>query len=108
MVEPTESESLDELDRFCDAMISIYNEIQDIANGKLDKENNPLKNAPHTSVYVANDKWDHNYSRQKAAFPLDYINNNKFWPAVGRIDNSYGDRNLFCTCPPIEEYEDKE
>jgi len=108
MVEPTESESLDELDRFCEAMISIYNDIQDIANGKLDKKNNPLKNAPHTSVHVTNDEWNHGYSREQAAFPLGYIKNNKFWPAVGRIDNSYGDRNLFCTCPPVDEYEDKE
>ena len=106
MVEPTESESLDELDRFCDAMISIYNEIKDIAKGNSDKVNNPLKNAPHTSVHVTDEEWNHNYSRQKAAYPLDYIKNNKFWPAVGRIDNSYGDRNLFCTCPPIDDYED--
>lgn len=108
MVEPTESESLDELDRFCDAMISIYNEIQHIADGKSDKENNPLKNAPHTSAHVTGNEWNHDYSRQQAAYPLDYIKNNKFWPAVGRIDNSYGDRNLFCTCPPIDVYEDKE
>ncbi|MCK5032406.1 MAG: glycine dehydrogenase (aminomethyl-transferring), partial [Calditrichia bacterium] len=104
--EPTESESLDELDRFCDAMISIYNEIQDITSGKSDKENNLLKNAPHTADHVTNEEWNHKYSRQQAAFPLNYIRNNKFWPAVGRIDNSYGDRNLFCTCPPLEDYED--
>jgi glycine dehydrogenase len=103
MVEPTESESLDELDRFCDAMISIYNEIQDIASGKSDKENNCLKNAPHTAERVTGEEWNHKYSRQQAAYPLDYIKNNKFWPAVGRIDNSYGDRNLFCTCPPLED-----
>jgi glycine dehydrogenase len=106
MVEPTESESLDELDRFCDAMISIYHEIQDVLRGKSEKENNPLKNAPHTAQHVTADEWNHKYSRQQAAYPLDYIKSSKFWPAVGRIDNSYGDRNLFCTCPPIEEYED--
>ena len=106
MVEPTESESLDELDRFCDAMVSIYNEIQDVSSGKSDKENNVLKNAPHTAQHVAGDEWNHKYSRKQAAYPLDYVKKNKFWPAVGRIDNSYGDRNLFCTCPPIEEFEE--
>jgi len=105
MVEPTESESLDELDRFCDAMISIYNEIQDIISGKSDKENNPLKNAPHTAEHVTGDDWNHPYSRSQAAYPVEYIKENKFWPPVGRIDNSYGDRNLFCTCPSSEDYE---
>lgn len=105
MVEPTESESLNELDRFCEAMISIYQEIKEIASGKADKENNLLKNAPHTAEHVTADEWNHNYSRKQAAYPLEYVRLNKFWPAVGRIDNSYGDRNLFCTCPVVEDYE---
>ncbi|MFC2087975.1 aminomethyl-transferring glycine dehydrogenase [Calditrichota bacterium] len=102
MVEPTESESLDELDRFCEAMISIYNEIQEIKDGKADSENNLLKNAPHIAEHVTANDWNHPYSRARAAYPLDYISKNKFWPPVGRIDNSYGDRNLFCTCPLVE------
>ncbi len=84
-------------------MISIYNEIQDIINGKADKENNLLKNAPHTAEYISGDEWNHRYSRKQAAYPLEYIKESKFWPPVGRIDNSYGDRNLFCTCPPSDE-----
>jgi glycine cleavage system P protein (glycine dehydrogenase) len=103
MIEPTESESKDELDRFCDAMISIHAEIQAIANGKIDKENNPLKNAPHTARQIASEKWDRPYSREEAAFPAPWTREHKFWPAVARIDNVYGDRNLFCTCPAVEE-----
>jgi len=105
MIEPTESESKDELDRFCDAMISIRAEIDAIANGKADKQNNLLKNAPHSARQIASDKWDHPYSREQAAFPAPWTRDHKFWPAVARIDNVYGDRNLFCSCPPIEEFE---
>ncbi len=101
MIEPTESESKEELDRFAEAMISIRKEIDDI---KDDKTDNPLKNAPHTQNMLTNDVWFHQYSRQKAAFPLPYIRENKFWPAVARVDDAYGDRNLHCTCDPIETY----
>ncbi|NDD47691.1 MAG: glycine dehydrogenase (aminomethyl-transferring), partial [Flavobacteriia bacterium] len=104
MVEPTESESLAELDRFCDAMLTIKAEIDQIAAGTLPKDNNPLKNAPHTLALVANDTWDMPYSRQVAAFPLAELAENKFWPAVRRVDDAYGDRNLVCTCAPIEAY----
>ena len=104
MIEPTESESKKELDRFCDAMIAIKNEIDDVINGKMDAEDNPLKNAPHTAHAIASDEWDHPYSRQKAAYPAPYLKNHKYWPSVGRIDNAYGDRNLICTCPPVEVY----
>ena len=104
MIEPTESESKKELDRFCDAMIAIKNEIDDVINGKMDAEDNPLKNAPHTAHAIASDEWDHPYSRQKAAYPAPYLKNHKYWPSVGRIDNAYGDRNLICTCPPVEAY----
>lgn len=98
MVEPTESESKEELDRFCDAMISIRQEVRDIAAGKLDRTNNPLKNAPHTAEAVVSDSWDRPYSRELAAFPSASTKEHKFWPSVGRIDGVYGDRNLFCTC----------
>jgi len=104
MIEPTESEDKPELDRFCEAMISIYEEIKAIEEGKSDKANNPLKNAPHTQAVVINDGWDKPYSRQQAAFPLAYIRHSKFWPSIGRINNTYGDRNLVCTCEPIESY----
>ncbi len=103
MIEPTESESKDELDRFCDAMISIHAEIEAIAKGKIDKKNNPLKNAPHTTRQIASAKWDRPYSREEAAFPAPWTREHKFWPAVARIDNVYGDRNLFCSCPPMNE-----
>ena len=105
MIEPTESESKDELDRFCDAMISIRAEIEAIANEKADTQNNLLKNAPHTAQQIASEKWDRPYSREQAAFPAPWTRDHKFWPAVARIDNVYGDRNLFCSCPPIEEFE---
>ena len=105
MIEPTESESKDELDRFCDAMIAIHAEIEAVANGKIDKKNNPLKNAPHTTQQIASEKWDHPYSREEAAFPAPWTREHKFWPAVARIDNVYGDRNLFCSCPPVEEFD---
>ncbi|PYJ73509.1 MAG: glycine dehydrogenase (aminomethyl-transferring) [Verrucomicrobia bacterium] len=103
MVEPTESEPKHELDRFCDALISIHAEIETIANGKTDRKNNLLKNAPHTVRQIASEKWDRPYSREQAAFPAPWTCEHKFWPAVARIDNVYGDRNLFCSCPPLEE-----
>jgi glycine dehydrogenase len=104
MVEPTESEDKAELDRFCDAMIRIRGEIEDVVSGKADRKDNLLKNAPHTAAAVASSEWPHPYSREEAAFPLPFVKANKFWPAVGRIDNPYGDRNLFCSCPPIETF----
>lgn len=106
MIEPTESEPLDELDRFCEALISIKNEVSEIAAGEYDREDNVLKNAPHTVRETAGDDWKHPYSRGKAAFPLPYVAGNKFWPPVGRINNPYGDRNLVCTCPDPESYAD--
>ncbi|HML95252.1 MAG TPA: aminomethyl-transferring glycine dehydrogenase [Thermodesulfobacteriota bacterium] len=106
MIEPTESEPLDELDRFCEALISIKNEVREIASGEYDREDNVLKNAPHTAREIAGDDWKHPYSRAKAAFPLPYVAGNKFWPPVGRINNPYGDRNLICTCPDPESYAD--
>jgi len=104
MVEPTESESLRELDRFIDAMKSIGREIEEIRNGKADREDNVLHNSPHTAKAVTSDEWNHPYDRQKAAFPLRWVEENKFWPSVGRIDAGYGDRNLVCTCDPIDSY----
>ncbi|HEY1010739.1 MAG TPA: aminomethyl-transferring glycine dehydrogenase [Daejeonella sp.] len=104
MIEPTESEPKHELDRFCDAMISIRAEIQEVESGTSDKIDNPLKNAPHTSAVVTSDSWDHLYSRQKAAFPLPYVADYKFWPSVGRVNDTHGDRTLICACPPIESY----
>ncbi|HEV3394034.1 MAG TPA: aminomethyl-transferring glycine dehydrogenase [Chthoniobacterales bacterium] len=104
MIEPTESEPKHELDRFCDAMISIRAEIEAVASGKIDKQNNPLKNAPHTTRQIAVEKWERPYSREQAAFPAPWTREHKFWPSVARIDNVYGDRNLFCSCPPIEEF----
>jgi glycine dehydrogenase len=108
MIEPTESESKAELDRFCEALISIYHEVQDIKTGKLDMEDNPLKNAPHTAREVTSGNWSHAYSREQAAYPLTYIKENKFWPAVARINNTYGDRNLVCSCLPVESYMENE
>ncbi len=107
MVEPTESETLYELDRFCDALINIRKEIKEIENGETDPEINVLKNAPHTQTVALSDHWDYPYPRSKAIYPLDYLRENKFWPAVSRIDSAYGDRNLFCTCIPTEEYEEQ-
>jgi glycine dehydrogenase len=108
MIEPTESESKEEIDRFCSAMISIYHEIQKVKDGIFNSIDNPLKNSPHTVEELTSDKWDHKYSRQEAAYPHSYLQNNKYWSPVARIDNVYGDRNLFCVCPPIENYEDLE
>jgi len=104
MIEPTESESQEELDRFCDAMISIRQEIQAVVDGRADPKDNVLKNAPHTAASIAHDHWTHPYSREQAAFPLPFVKADKFWPPVGRIDNTYGDRNLICTCPDTAEY----
>jgi glycine dehydrogenase len=106
MVEPTESESREELDRFCAAMIAIRKEIDAIVAGKADREDNVLKNAPHTARAVVADDWQHGYSREQAAFPLQWVRDNKFWPSVGRIDNVRGDKHLICSCPPIESYGD--
>jgi glycine dehydrogenase len=106
MIEPTESESKEELDRFCDALVAIRREILDVVEGRTDPRDNVLKNAPHTAEEVASDAWSHPYSREQAAYPLPFVRANKFWPAVGRIDNPYGDRNLICSCPPIEAYVD--
>jgi glycine dehydrogenase len=104
MIEPTESEPKAELDRFIEAMLSIRNELKEIEEGKLDKMDNPLKSSPHTAAAAASDAWDHKYSRERAVFPVGSLKVNKFWPAVGRIDNTYGDRNIFCTCPLPEEF----
>ncbi len=104
MVEPTESETKAELDRFCDALISIREEIHEIERGDADVSNNVLKNSPHTAASIASDNWNHPYSRQKAVFPLNIIGMNKFWPSVGRIDSAYGDRNLVCSCNPVSDY----
>jgi glycine dehydrogenase len=104
MIEPTESESKAELDRFVAALVSIRGEINEIASGALPKDDNPLKHAPHTLEVVLSDGWSHAYSRERAAFPVEWVRERKFWPAVGRVDNAYGDRNLVCSCPPVEEY----
>ncbi len=104
MIEPTESEPKAELDRFVDALIEIRNEVREVEEGRADKENNVLTRAPHTAAVITADKWDRPYSRQKAAYPLPFVQDAKFWPAVSRIDNAYGDRNLVCSCLPIEEY----
>ncbi|HET6511104.1 MAG TPA: aminomethyl-transferring glycine dehydrogenase [Candidatus Kapabacteria bacterium] len=104
MIEPTESEPLEELDRFCDAMIAIRKEIAEIEAGTMDKADNPLKHAPHTIEQVSGDNWAHAYSREKAAYPVKWLRQNKFWSAVGRVNNAHGDRTLICTCPPLEAY----
>ncbi len=107
MVEPTESEPLSELNRFIDAMHSIREEIREIEDGKADKLNNVVKNAPHTADLIASDEWNYPYSRKKAAFPRPWSTDDKYWPPVGKIDDAYGDRNLFCTCAPVESYDEK-
>jgi glycine dehydrogenase len=107
MIEPTESESLAELDKFCAAMISIHGEIQEILEGKADKQNNVLKNAPHSLELIDKADWEFPYSREKAFFPAPWLKDYKFWAPVGRLDNAYGDRNLVCVCPPIESYEER-
>lgn len=107
MVEPTESEPKSELDRFCDAMISIKEEVEAIISGDADKTDNVLKNAPHTAHVITADEWNHKYTRQQAAYPLPYVKAAKFWPSVGRVNNTHGDRNLICACLPIEAYENQ-
>ncbi len=106
MVEPTESEPREELDRFCDALIAIRAEIQAVADGAADPVDNVLKNAPHTAAEATADAWPHPYTRQQAVYPLPFVRENKFWPAVGRVDDAHGDRNLICACPPVEAYQD--
>lgn len=108
MIEPTESEDKAELDRFCDALLSIREEIKAVEDGIADKKDNPLKHAPHTQQVVTADEWNHVYSRQTAAFPLYYVTHNKFWPSVARVNNTHGDRNLICTCEPVESYMEAE
>jgi glycine dehydrogenase len=105
MIEPTESETKAELDRFCDTLISIKAEIMEIADGKADRTDNVLKNAPHTADEITANEWSHVYSREKAAYPLPFVRTHKFWPSVGRVDNAYGDRNLYCSCIPVEAYQ---
>jgi glycine dehydrogenase len=107
MVEPTESEPKEELDRFCEAMIAIRREIDAVADGRADTRDNVLKNAPHPAQDVASSDWSHPYSREEAAYPVPGLHTRKFWPPVSRIDNPYGDRNLICSCPPIEAYADE-
>jgi len=106
MVEPTESESKEELDRFIDAMIEIREEIRAVEEGRADREDNPLKNAPHTAAVVVADEWSHKYTREEAAYPLKSLVARKYWPPVGRADNAYGDRNLMCSCVPVSEYDE--
>jgi glycine dehydrogenase len=108
MIEPTESEDKAELDRFCDALLAIRKEIAAIESGKADKTNNALKNAPHTQLSVISGEWNKPYSREFAAFPLEYVKQNKFWPSVARVNNTHGDRNLICTCEPVESYMEAE
>jgi glycine dehydrogenase len=105
MIEPTESESKAELDRFCEAMIGIRDEIRAVEQGQADRADNVLKNAPHTATALMSDEWSHKYSRAQAAYPKPWLKSHKFWPAVGRIDNPYGDRHLVCTCPPVDTYQ---
>jgi glycine dehydrogenase len=105
MIEPTESEPKGELDRFCEAMILIRDEIRAIESGAMDAKDNPLKNAPHTVADLAADDWTHPYSKEQAVFPVAYLREGKYWSPVGRVDNVYGDRNLVCSCPPLSDYE---
>jgi glycine dehydrogenase len=104
MVEPTESESKVELDRFCEAMIGIRGEIAAIEQGQMDRANNPLKHAPHTADAIASAEWNHPYTREQAAYPAAWLRVHKYWPPVARVDNAYGDRNLVCACPPLDAY----
>jgi glycine dehydrogenase len=104
MIEPTESETRAELDRFCEALILIHAEIQDIVEGRQPRENNLLKHAPHTAQAVTANEWNRSYSREQAAFPAPWVRDHKFWPSVSRVDEAYGDRNLVCTCPPTDSY----
>ena len=104
MIEPTESEDKAELDRFCDALLGIREEIRSIEEGKMDKKDNPMKNAPHTQFVINANEWKHAYQRELAAYPLEYVRQSKFWPSIGRVNNTYGDRNLICTCEPVSSY----
>ena len=104
MVEPTESEGRAELDRFCEAMVAIRAEVRAVAEGRLDRADNPLKNAPHTAEELLVAAWDHGYTREEAALPLPWVAGRKYWPPVKRVDNAYGDRNLVCTCLPVGAY----
>ena len=108
MIEPTESESKEEIDRFCEAMIAIRAEVREIEEGRVDPKDNPLKNAPHTIDMVCADEWNHAYSREQAAYPLPSLRIDKYWSPVGRVDNVFGDTNLICSCPPLSDYEDEE
>ena len=108
MIEPTESESKPELDRFIEAMISIKKEIDNVTSGEFDPTDNPLKNAPHTAEHALSDNWPHPYSRHISCFPMHWQSEYKYWPSVGRIDNAYGDRNLVCTCPATDDYRDRD
>ncbi|HBD98377.1 MAG TPA: glycine dehydrogenase (aminomethyl-transferring), partial [Gemmatimonadetes bacterium] len=108
MIEPTESEPKEELDRFVDALVSIHAEIQQVEMGTADATDNVLKNAPHTAAMCTADEWFHAYSRSQAAYPTDWTRAFKFWPPVRRVDNAYGDRNLVCSCPPVEAYAEGE
>ena len=105
MIEPTESEDKGELDRFADALIAIRKEADEVIAGRMDKVNNPLKNAPHTASAVLSDAWNRPYSRELAAFPTPWVRANKFWPTVGRVNDTHGDRVLVCTCPPLSDYQ---
>ena len=107
MIEPTESENLEEIDKFCNALIKIKKEINKVENSKFDKVDNPLKNAPHTYIELASNEWKHKYSREQAAFPNEFVKNNKYWAPVARVDNVYGDRNLVCSCPSMDEYKEE-
>ena len=109
LIEPTESENKQTLDRFCEALIHIKGEVMDIANGKADRVNNVIKNAPHTMASIADEDWSNKrpYSRKEAVYPLEWLYENKFWPSVARVDDAYGDRNLACSCPSVEELSDE-
>jgi glycine dehydrogenase len=104
MVEPTESEPKGELDRFIDAMIAIRKEVRSVEEGRIDRDDNPLKNAPHTAAMVMAENWAHDYPRERAAFPLASLKRQKYWPPVGRVDNAWGDRNIMCSCVPMSAY----
>ena len=106
MIEPTESESLSELDRFCDTLIKIKEEINKVKSGEFDKLDNPLKNAPHTHTELTANNWKHKYNRETAAYPTSILKSYKYWPPVARVDNVYGDKNLFCSCPTMDEYKE--
>ena len=106
MIEPTESESLSELDRFCETLIKIKEEINKVKTGEFDKNDNPLKNAPHTHTELTANEWKHKYERETAAYPSMILKSYKYWPPVARVDNVYGDKNLFCSCPTMDEYKE--